>query len=205
MAAAGHPHARAHDPRPRRRHRRAGGRAASSPAAGGASRVGIDVDPAMLALAANRLWRPGPPFTTGSLPARAAAASCDAAVASFSLHHIRTRAATAALYRRVHAALGSCGASSSASTCQPAGDAAVSRPQRDAWLAHLRRSYTRARARRAARCPGRRRHVCAPRQRARADAARAASNVEVAWRRGAFAVLRGARRRSLTPRAGSRL
>ena len=135
--------ARAHDPRPRRRHRRAGGalprvRADAARVRRHRRRSG-DARPGR-----EPAWRPGHHSRPASF-LRAPLPRCDAAVASFSLHHIRTRAAKAALYRRVHAALGSRGLFISVD-CQPAGDAAVSRPQRDAWLAHLRRSYTRARA-----------------------------------------------------------
>src|SRR4029077_19964142 len=65
--------------------------------------IGIDADPEILRAAARRL---GPrasliagSFTTTPLPRN------DVTVASFSLHHIRTRPAKRALYRRTHAAL----------------------------------------------------------------------------------------------------
>ena len=153
--------------------------------------VGIDVDPAMLALAADRLGGRAT-FTTGSF-LRAALPRCDAAVASFSLHHIRTRAAKAALYRRVHAALCPHGLFISVD-CQPAGDAAVSRPQRDAWLAHLRRNYTRTRAG-ALLDAWAGEDVYVPLDRELELMRRGGFDVEVLWRKGAFAVLRGARRR----------
>ena len=91
---------------------------ASAPAA----RVfGIDLDPAIVTLAARRL-RGRATFATGSF-LRAPLPRCDAAVASFSLHHVRTRAAKAALYRRIHAALRPRGLFISVD-CQPATDPA---------------------------------------------------------------------------------
>ena len=53
--------------------------------------IGIDVDPDILALARSPAWRPRRRFTTGSF-LRAPLPHCDAVVASFALHHVRTRA-----------------------------------------------------------------------------------------------------------------
>ena len=156
----------------------------------GARVVGIDLDPAILALAARRL-RDRATFATGSF-LRAALPRCDAAVASFSLHHVRTRAAKAALYRRVHAALAPRGLFISVDF-QPANDAAVLRAQRDAWLVHLRRSYTRARAA-AALDSWADEDVYVPLDSEVQLMRRSGFRVEVLWRRGGFAVLRGARR-----------
>src|SRR5437762_3279326 len=60
--------------------------------------VGIDADPAVLQLAARRLGRRGT-FVCGSF-LRTAFPPADAIVASFALHHVRTRRAKAAIYRR---------------------------------------------------------------------------------------------------------
>jgi tRNA (cmo5U34)-methyltransferase len=151
--------------------------------------VGIDVDPAIVALAAKRL-RDRATFATGSF-LRAPLPRCDAAVASFSLHHVRTRAAKAALYRRIHAALRPRGLFISVD-CQPAGDRAVRRAQREAWLGHLRRAYTPARAA-AILDAWANEDVYVPLAAELALLRRGGFQVEVLWRRGAFAVLRAAR------------
>ena len=151
--------------------------------------VGIDVDPAIVALAARRL-RGRAAFATGSF-LRAPLPRCDAAVASFSLHHIRTRAAKAALYRRIHAALRPRGLFVTVD-CQPASDPLLRRTQLKAWLAHLRRTYTPARA---AGLLDAWAHedVYVPLD-AEVELMRGSGfRVEVLWRRGAFAVLRSAR------------
>jgi hypothetical protein len=62
-------------------------------------------------------------------------------VASFALHHVRTRAAKARLYRRLHEALGRRGVFVSVD-CHPSRDRAEARGQREAWTSHLRRSYS---------------------------------------------------------------
>ena len=100
--------------------------------------VGVDVDAEMLALAARRL-----PTTTTFTRAnflRAALPRADAAIASFALHHVRTRDAKARFYRRLRNALVPGGMFVSAD-CHPDADRAAAAGQRDAWLAHLRRSY----------------------------------------------------------------
>jgi tRNA (cmo5U34)-methyltransferase len=159
---------------------------ASAPAA---RVVGIDVDPAIVALAARRL-RDRATFATGSF-LRAPLPRCDAAVASFSLHHVRTRAAKAALYRRIHAALRPRGLFISVD-CQPASDPAVRRAQRQAWLAHLRRAYTAARSA-ALLDAWASEDVYVPLDAELALMRRSGFRVDVLWRRGAFAVLRAAR------------
>jgi SAM-dependent methyltransferase len=59
--------------------------------------AGIDMDPAILSLAAQRLGDRAS-FTIGTF-LRTPLPPCDAVVASYSLHHVRTRSAKAALYR----------------------------------------------------------------------------------------------------------
>ena len=154
-----------------------------------ASVVGIDVDPGIMALAERRL-RDRATFAAGSF-LRAPLPRCDAAVASFSLHHIRTRAAKAALYRRIHAALRRRGLFISVD-CQPASDPGVRREQHDAWIAHLRRSYTRARSA-ALLDAWAHEDVYVPLDGELELMRRSGFGVEVLWRRGAFAVLRAAR------------
>ena len=155
----------------------------------GARVIGIDIDSAITALAARRL-RDRATFAAGSF-LRTPLPRCDAAVASFSLHHVRTRPAKAALYRRIHAALRPGGLFISVD-CQPAVDPMVRRQQRSAWLAHLRRVYAPARA--TAILDGwAGEDVYVPLDAELALMRRGGFRVEVLWRRGAFAVLRAAR------------
>jgi ubiquinone/menaquinone biosynthesis C-methylase UbiE len=74
--------------------------------ASGARVWGIDADPDMMAIARTRLGRLSRrvTMTTGSF-LNQALPSCDAIVASYSLHHIRTRRAKLAFYRRCYRAL----------------------------------------------------------------------------------------------------
>jgi tRNA (cmo5U34)-methyltransferase len=155
----------------------------------GARCVGIDVDPEILALAGDRLGNRGR-FVTGSF-LRAPLPPCDALVASFALHHVRTRAAKASLYRRIRAALRPGGVFVSVD-CQPASDTGVRRAQFEAWRAHLRGSYT------AARADGfltawSHEDVYVPLDAEIAMLRAAGFRVELLWRRDAFAVLRAAR------------
>jgi ubiquinone/menaquinone biosynthesis C-methylase UbiE len=114
----------------------------------GARLHGIDADAGMLTIAAQRLAAARPParasFVTGNF-LRAPIPRCDAVVASFALHHVRTRAAKLRLYQRVRSALGRGGVLVSVD-CNPSPDPAEAGAQRDAWTAHLRRHYPRRRA-----------------------------------------------------------
>jgi SAM-dependent methyltransferase len=78
--------------------------------ASGARVWGIDADPDMMAIARTRLGRLSRrvTMTTGSF-LNEALPSCDAIVASYSLHHIPTRRAKLAFYRRCYRALRSGG------------------------------------------------------------------------------------------------
>lgn len=102
---------------------------------------GIDEDPAMLDVARQRLRDTSrATFGQGSfldltLPA------CDAIVASFALHHVRTATQKRALYSSCRRALGAGGLLISADSVM-ASDPALASLQREAWLAHLRRTYT---------------------------------------------------------------
>jgi tRNA (cmo5U34)-methyltransferase len=115
----------------------------------GATFHGIDADPGMLAMAAQRLGSPARPSMRASFHAgnflRAPIPRCDAVVASFALHHVRTRAAKQRLYARIRSSLGRRGVLVSVD-CHPSPDRAAARAQRDAWLAHLRRTYSRREA-----------------------------------------------------------
>jgi len=150
---------------------------------------GVDLDPDILAMASRRLGRRAT-FAAGSF-LRTELPRCDAAVSSFALHHVRTRAAKGALYRRLHAALRPGGLLLSVD-CQPATDLTVRRVQRDAWLAHLRRAYSPVRAARLLEAWSGE-DVYVPLDAELALLRRSGFGVEVLWRRGAFAVLRAAR------------
>ena len=151
--------------------------------------VGLDLDPAILTLAARRLGERAS-FAAGSF-LRAPLPSGDAIVGSFALHHVRTRAAKASLYRRVRAALRPGGVFVSVD-CQPATDAGVRRAQFDAWQAHLRRTYRAGRAR-AIFAAWSHEDVYVPLDAEIALLRSAGLRVELLWRKGAFAVLRGTR------------
>jgi len=157
--------------------------------AGRAMAVGIDVDPEILALAQRRLGGRGA-FTTGSF-LRAPLPPCDAVVASFALHHVRTRAAKASLYRRVRTALRSGGVFLSVDS-NPGSAPAVRRAQFDEWLGHLRQTYSAARAK-AIFTSWSHEDVYVPLDAEITLLRSAGFQVEVLWRRGAFAVIRAAR------------
>jgi tRNA (cmo5U34)-methyltransferase len=147
--------------------------------------VGIDADGEILTAARHRLGARGT-FVCASF-LRADLPSCDAVVASFALHHVRTRAAKAALYERIAAALRPRGVFIDVD-CHPATDRALARDQRNAWLAHLRESYTPAKAAALLRAWGKE-DVYVPLETEIALIRRAGLRVEVLWRKGAFAVL----------------
>ena len=164
-----------------------------------ASVTGIDADPGILALAGRRLGRRATLHTANFV--RAALPRADVVVASFALHHVRTRGAKARLYQRVRAALRPGGLFISAD-CHPAADRASAASQRDAWKTHLRASYDAAEAESLLRAWGRE-DVYVPLDEELALLKRAGFSVDVAWRRGAFAVIVAIRRRR-TAGAGRR-
>jgi len=151
--------------------------------------VGIDLDPAILALAQRRLGGRAS-LTAGSF-LRAPLPACDAVVASFALHHVRTRAAKASLYRRIRAALRPRGLFISVD-CQPATDPEVRRAQFAEWLSHLGRAYTPARSK-AILASWAHEDVYVPLEAELVLLAAAGFRVELLWRRGAFAVIRSRR------------
>ena len=147
--------------------------------------VGIDADVDILSAAQRRLAGRGS-FVTGSF-LRVPIPDCDAVVASFALHHVRTRAAKASLYRRVRRALRGGGLFLSVD-CNPAADRALARAQRDAWSAHLRRAYSAGEAARLL-AAWRKEDVYVPLDDERALLERAGFSSDVVWRRGSFAVI----------------
>ena len=152
---------------------------------------GIDADAAMLAMAARRLGSPSrglrTTFRAGNF-LRAPIPRCDAVVASFALHHVRTRAAKLRLYARIRSALGRRGVLVSVD-CHPTRDRAAARAERDAWLAHLRRSYSRREAQGFLHAWSKE-DVYVPLESEVRMLERAGFRVAVVWRRDAFAVLR---------------
>ena len=102
--------------------------------------LGLDEDPAMLGVAAVRLrrWRDlveirHANFVTAEIPV------CDALVATFSLHHIRTRRAKLEFYRRCRKALRPRGILVSGD-CMPASTALTAAADLESWYRHLARS-----------------------------------------------------------------
>ena len=151
--------------------------------------TGIDADLDILAVARRRLGG-GATLVQGNF-ARAALPRADAVVASFALHHVRTRAAKLRLFQRVRTALGRGGVFVSAD-CYPSSDASRWAGQRRAWLAHLRRSYS---ARESKRILAAWRHedVYVPLDAELALLDRAGfGQIDVVWRREGFAVITGA-------------
>jgi len=104
----------------------------------GARIVGVDADPEMLKLAARRL--PATATLTRANFLRSALPRADAAIASFALHHVRTRSAKTKFYRRLRKALPPGGIFVSADS-HPDVDRGSAAAQREAWLAHLRKTY----------------------------------------------------------------
>jgi ubiquinone/menaquinone biosynthesis C-methylase UbiE len=115
----------------------------------GARIWGIDADDGMMAIARTRLGRLSRrvTMTTGSfldepLP------PCDAMVASYSLHHIRTSRAKQAFYRRCYRALRPGGVLINGD-CAPASTSRGFARDLDVWFTHLGKSFgSRAKGRR---------------------------------------------------------
>ncbi len=147
--------------------------------------AGIDADEAILALAAQRLGGRAT-LVCGSF-LQAPFPKADAFVASFALHHVRTRAAKRRLYRRLRGALRRGGVLVIAE-CHPAADRALAAVQMRAWRAHVGRRYPPARTAALFRSWARE-DVYVPLATEMALLTEAGFRVEVTWRRDAFAVL----------------
>jgi trans-aconitate methyltransferase len=147
--------------------------------------VGIDADTEILVAARERLGASATfvneSFLKAPLPA------CDAVVASFSLHHVRTRPAKSALYRRIRKALRSRGVFVNVD-CQPATARALAAQQMDAWREHLRTAYAPPEAD-ALLDAWSKEDVYVPLDAEVALLRRAGFAVEIVWRNGSFAVL----------------
>jgi SAM-dependent methyltransferase len=151
--------------------------------------IGVDVDEGILEMARGRLGTRvsvrATDFLSAPLP------RCDAVIASFALHHVRTRRAKAALYARCHAALRRGGVLVSAD-CFLASTPRLRAVDRRAWRAHLERHYRRRKAEAYLRAWGRD-DVYLPLDE-EVDLMRAAGfTVDVPWRRHGFAVVTGSR------------
>ena len=115
----------------------------------GARVWGIDADPDMMAIARTRLGRLSRrvTMTRGSFLDQALP-SCDAIVASYSLHHIRTPRAKLAFYRRCYRALRPGGILINGD-CAPASSPRGFARDLDIWFTHLAKTFgSRARGRR---------------------------------------------------------
>lgn len=147
--------------------------------------VGIDLDPAMADLAAQRLGSRATlvsgNFSLIPIP------RCDTIVSSFALHHVRTRDAKARLYVRARRALAR-GGRLIVVDCQPASARALASAQRDAWRRHLRQHYSPAQADGFLRAWSKE-DVYVPLETELGLMRRAKLRPEVVWRRGAFAVI----------------
>jgi hypothetical protein len=116
----------------------------------------------------------------------------DLVAASFALHHVRTRTAKAALYRRIADAIGRRGQFVTVD-CHPAANRDLARAQRNAWLAHLRRSYREPQASGFLRAWAKE-DVYVPLAAEIDLMRRGGLRAEILWRKGGFAVLRATSR-----------
>ena len=155
-----------------------------------ASVVGIDEDEAMVPMAARRLGSRAQ-LVAGSF-LRVDLPRCDAIVASFALHHVRTRPPKARLYQRISRALRPGGVFVTVD-CHPSRDRRMASEQRLAWLAHLRKAYGTTKAR-AFLSAWANEDVYVPLDAELDLMERADLRPDVLWRRGAFAVVRAVRR-----------
>jgi SAM-dependent methyltransferase len=152
---------------------------------------GLDEDPAMLAVAAVRLRAHARQvtlteggFQTTALP------QCDAIVATYALHHIRSPRSKLAFYRRCHDALAPGGVIVTGD-CFPASTRAAAAGDLEMWLTYLTRACgSRAQARATYRSWGKE-DVYVPLAEEQRMLTRAGFAVDVPWRRSPFAVLVG--------------
>jgi SAM-dependent methyltransferase len=160
----------------------------------GARVWGIDADPDMMVIARARLGRRSRrvTMTTGSFMDEALP-SCDAIVASYSLHHIRTARAKLAFYRRCYRALRPGGVLINGD-CAPASTSRGFARDLDVWFSHLGKTF-------GSRARGRRVYESWADEDTYVPLAdevrllqRAGFVVDVPWRRSPFAVIVGCRR-----------
>ena len=151
--------------------------------------VGIDSDPEMLKAAAARI--PGARLICGSFQ-RCEIPACDAVVASFALHHVRTEKAKSALYKRVAAKLRPGGQLINVD-CQPARYKSLADRQFVAWRQHLRLRYDERQANDFL-LAWSKEDVYVPLEVELGLMSNAGLRVEVLWRKDAFSVLVGFRK-----------
>jgi SAM-dependent methyltransferase len=154
---------------------------------------GIDADPDMMAIARRRLGHLSRrvTMTTGSF-LEEALPTCDAIVASYSLHHIRTPRAKLAFYRRCYRALRAGGVLINGD-CAPASTPRGFARDLDLWFAHLGKTFgSRARGRRVYESWADE-DVYLPLAEEIRLLERACFAVDVPWRRSPFAVIVGCR------------
>lgn len=149
--------------------------------------IGIDSDSGILAAAHGRLQDRGcflcADFMTAPIP------HCEVVVASFALHHVRTRQAKIALYRRVRSALPRGGVIITVD-CHPASDAELAGEQMAAWKSHLQNFYSRARASSLLKAWSRE-DFYVPLDAELELMRKAGMRPEILWRKGGFAVIVG--------------
>ena len=155
---------------------------------------GIDADADMMEVARVRLrnWRRRVTLVHDDFRA-AALPRCDAIVATYALHHIRTRREKAAFYRRCREALRPGGVLVSGD-CMPATHPAIAARDLEHWFAHLART---ARSRSAAKRiyeSWADEDTYMPLSVEVKLLERAGFAVEIPWRRSPFAVVAGVRR-----------
>jgi len=156
---------------------------------------GIDADADMMAIARTRLGclSRRVTMTTGSFLDEALPA-CDAMVASYALHHIRTRRAKQAFYRRCYRALRPGGVLINGD-CAPASTPRGFARDLDVWYTHLEKTFgSRARGRRVYESWADE-DVYVPLAEETRLLERAGFAVDVPWRRSPFAVIVGYRGR----------
>jgi len=149
--------------------------------------IGIDADDGMLNVAARRLGARLTPVHASFL--RAPLPAADVVIASFALHHVRTRGAKAALYRRIRASLRPGGRLIVVDSL-PAAERGLWHAQREAWLDHLRRAYSATKARGLLEAWAHE-DVYVPLDTELEMMRQERLRVEVVWRRDAFAVVTG--------------
>jgi len=159
----------------------------------GARVWGIDADVSMMAIARTRLGRFSGrvTMTTGSFLDEALPV-CDAIVASYSLHHIRTSRQKRAFYKRCYAALRPGGVLINGD-CAPASTTRGFARDLDVWFAHLGKTFgSRARGRRVYESWADE-DTYVPLAEELNLLERAGFAVDVPWRRSPFAVIVGCR------------
>ena len=161
----------------------------------GARVWGIDADADMMSIARTRLGRLSSrvTMTTGSF-LEEALPSCDALVASYSLHHIQTRRDKQAFYRRCYRALRPGGVLINGD-CAPASTPRGVARDLDVWFSHLGKTFgSRARGRRVYESWGDE-DVYVPLAEENRLLERAGFAVDVPWRRSPFAVIVACRKK----------